>query len=70
MTKAKFAPSFEEDIAKAFEWWEAEHDRAAWENDQIPEEEKKRYERAAKSQWMEQLMVYWENDIWKSRGWR
>jgi len=45
MSKLNIAPKFgetSESIAEAFKWWEAEHDRAAWENDQISEEERQR----------------------------
>jgi len=44
MHKGKFAPPHS-DIAKNFEWWEAEHDRAAWENDQVSEETRQKWAR-------------------------
>lgn len=31
-----------ESAKKYFEWWEAEHDRAKWEDDQVTEEERER----------------------------
>jgi len=48
MHKGKFAPPYS-DIKRNFEWWEAEYERAAWENDQMSEETKQKWaqERAA-----------------------
>ncbi|AXH73113.1 MAG: hypothetical protein [Microviridae sp.] len=42
-TKGDFAPPLEKDIKKNFEWWEAEHDRAAWEGDQVSEQQKQKW---------------------------
>lgn len=40
MDRGSLAPKMgntKESIKKNFEWWEAEHDRAAWEDDNTPE---------------------------------
>jgi len=58
--KAKFAPSFEVDVAKNFEWWEAETDRAIWEHDQLTQEQlQEREMRLKKIQSIGGGLLYW-----------
>jgi len=63
MSKLNIAPKFgetSESIDKAFKWWEAEHDRAVWEDDQKSEEERQAQENRWKELSKTINMSYWE----------
>ena len=63
MEKSKFSPSFLNELEKAMEWWQAEHDRAVWEDDNTLESVKAEYaKRAQELKYMGIEPIYWETN--------
>lgn len=62
MSRANIAPRLgetKESIRKSFQWWEAEMDRAAWEDDNVPENVMREQEERWKKLIEEMELAWW-----------